>query len=198
MIDSEFITRYTTALYEHPAEHAPRYDEFRDMFSTGQLNSKCWLMKEVNQLSAMFDCSKVLIVGSWFGTLGLLLKNKYPSVELTMIDIDPRCKPYVESVMRGKISVNVITTDMFEYTYRENIVINTSCEHIPNLQEWLKLLPKGTTIVLQSNNFYAGDGHINCVDNIDMFKEKANIKEVWYAGQLVMPMYTRYMIIGKV
>lgn len=198
MINSNFITRYTTALYEHPGENSPRFDEFRDMFSTGQLDSKCWLIKEVDRYSAMFDRSKVLIVGSWFGTLGLLLKNKYPSVTLTMMDIDPRCKPYVESVMRGKVSVDVITADMFEHRYTENIVINTSCEHIANTQDWLKLLPKGTIIVLQSNNFYAGNGHVNCVDSIDMFKQNVNIKEVWYAGQLVMPMYTRFMIIGKV
>lgn len=198
MIDSDFITRYTTALYEHPECNAPRFDEFRDMFSVGQLNSKCWLIKEVNQYSAMFDNSKVIIVGSWFGTLGLLLKNKFPSVNLTMIDIDPRCKPYVESVVRGKTSITVSTEDMFEHKYTEHIVINTSCEHIPDLQEWLKLLPKGTIIVLQTNNFYNGEGHINCVDNIDMFKEQVDIQEIWYAGQLVMPMYTRFMIIGKI
>ena len=198
MIDTDFITRYTTALYENSPVNSPRYDEFRDMFSTGQLNSKKWLVDEISRYLAGFDSSSVIIVGSWFGTLGLLLKNKFPEIHLKLLDVDPRCKPYVESVMRGKSSVEVLTQDMYDRKYNESLVINTSCEHIPDLKEWLTLVSTKSIVVLQSNNFFSGNGHISCCNSIEEFIEKAGLNTVWYSGELVMPMYTRYMIIGTI
>ncbi len=38
MITSQFMIQFTNALYSTPEEYAPRYDEFRDMFSSGQIN----------------------------------------------------------------------------------------------------------------------------------------------------------------
>lgn len=46
-----------------------------------------------------------------------------------------------------------VTDDMYTYKYTEDIVINTSCEHIPDVDKWLSLVPAGTMVVLQSNNF---------------------------------------------
>ena len=198
MIDADFIIRYTNALYAAPAEFAPRYDEFRDMFSSGQIHSKNWLVKELSAYSAAFSNSSLLIVGAWFGTLGLLLKQSNPSTDITLLDIDPRCETYTNHVMFGLPGIKSVTCDMYEYRYTESVVINTSCEHIANLPEWLSLIPKNTIVVLQSNNFVDGSGHVNCVSSKEDFIKQSGLHDIWYSGQLVMPMYTRYMIIGKV
>ena len=196
MIDSKFIIKYTNALYSTPAEYAPRYDEFRDMFSSGQIESKLWLLKTIKEYSSGINNNSVVIVGAWFGTLGLMLKEVYPDIKLTMLDIDPRCEKFIHNIIYDDSSMSCVTTDMYEYHYKENIIINTSCEHIANLQEWLSVVPSERIVILQSNNFILGNGHIDCASSEDEFAEKANLKEIWFKGKLEMPMYTRYMLIG--
>ena len=44
-----------------------------------------------------------------------------------------------------------------------DLVVNTSCEHIADLRGWLDLLPKGTSVLLQSNDYFSEPTHINCV-----------------------------------
>lgn len=196
MIDSEFIIKYTNALYSTPVEYAPRYDEFRDMFSSGQIESKLWLLREIKNYKAGIHNNSVVITGAWFGTLGLMLKKTYPDIKLTMLDIDPRCEKFIHNIIYNDPSMNCVTADMYEYHYKENIIINTSCEHIADLREWLNVIPEGRIVILQSNNFVLGNGHIGCVSNEDEFANKANLKEIWFKGKLTMPMYTRYMLIG--
>jgi hypothetical protein len=198
MIDADFIIRYTNALYATPAEFAPRYDEFRDMFSSGQIQSKNWLIKELSEYSALLTNSRVLIAGAWFGTLGLLLKQAFPKASVTLLDVDPRCEIYTNHVMYGTSGINSVTCDMYKYNYTESVIINTSCEHIEDLPMWLSLIPSNTIVVLQSNNFTDGGGHVNCVNSKEEFINNTGLTNIWYSGQLSMPMYTRYMIIGRV
>ena len=196
MIDSDFIIRYTNGLYSTPPDIAPRYDEFRDMFSSGQIHSKEWIINELKKLN--INNQHVLIVGSWYGTLGLLINKAFPDAKITLLDIDARCEHFIEKITYDIPNINAVTSDMYEYTYCSDLVINTACEHINSLKDWLKNLPTKTTVVLQSNNYHNGNGHINCVNSINEFKEQTELSQVFYSGELVMPMYTRYMIIGKV
>lgn len=198
MIDADFIIRYTNALYSTPPESSPRYDEFRDMFSSGQIHSKNWLVKELGNFSSIFQKSSAIVVGSWYGTLGLMLKRAYPLMHVTMLDIDPRCKTFVDNVIYDQPSMAAITDDMYAYNYKESLVINTSCEHIPSVSDWLTKIPRNTLVALQSNNYAGVPDHISCVESKEAFLEQTGLKDIWYSGQLTMPMYTRYMIIGKI
>ncbi len=197
MIDSKFIIRYTNALYTTGAEHAPRYDEFRDMFSSGQIKSKEWLVSELIKLDLVQETS-IAIAGAWYGTLGLMIKSVLPKVSVTMLDIDPRCEVFVNNIIFNEDNTRYVTKDMYDYPYTEQIIINTSCEHIPDIKHWLKNIPEGKMVILQSNNYKDVSGHINCVDNEDQFVEQAGLKKIIYKGSLEFPMYTRYMIIGTV
>lgn len=191
MIDSEFVIKYTDALYTTPEEYQPRYDEFRDMFSSGQLRSKEWLVTELSRLNVI-DRQRVIVVGSWFGTLGAMLLRQFTNIDLTLLDIDPRCKHFVNQMgYRG------IVGDMYDYQFTEDVVINTSCEHIPDLSQWLQKVPAGTTMILQSNNGTEVAGHVNCASSIEQFKQQAGLSRILFSGELIFPMYTRYMIIGK-
>ena len=197
MISSDFISRYTTALYSTPKECAPTYDEFRDMFSTGQIRSKEWLIDELYKLDIPF--TTVAIAGAWYGTLGHLIKSQFISSKIVMIDSDPRCKVYVDNISQdGEPYVQYVTEDMYAYEYSEDIVINTSCEHISDVMGWVSMLPIGTIVILQSNNFIGGKDHINCVHSKDEFIHQSGLSKILYSGELVMSMYTRYMIIGVV
>ena len=153
MIDSNFIIKYTNALYSTPVENAPRYDEFRDMFSSGQIESKLWLLREIKQFSSGFHNNSAVVVGAWFGTLGLMLKKNYLDLKINMIDIDPRCEKFVNNIIYNDSSLKYITADMYSYVYSETLVINTICEHISNLSQWIKSLPKNCIVVLQSTDF---------------------------------------------
>lgn len=196
MIDSKFIITYTNALYSTPAELAPRYDEFRDMFSSGQIRSKEWILTEVAKIDPELKNMKIAIAGAWFGTLGMMLKWKFPAVRVTMLDIDPRCEKFIHNMIYDNPAMQAITEDMYKHHYTEDIIINTSCEHIPDVREWISCIPMGRTVILQSNNYTKGNGHINCVDSAEEFVKQVDLPEVLYSGKLEMPMYTRYMVIG--
>lgn len=197
MIDSSFIIKYTNALYSTPEEYAPRYDEFRDMFSSGQIHSKEWAIDTIKSLKFLCNQS-VVVAGAWYGTLGIMLKDEYPNLAVTLLDIDPRCENFLKNIIYGDIDIFTVTADMYEYKYIEDVVINTACEHIPNVRWWLDKMPEGTVVVLQSNNFFKREDHINCVSSVDEFLKQTSLNKVMYSGEMVTPMYTRYMIIGRV
>ena len=197
MIDSQFIIRYTNGLYTTDPANAPTYEEFRDMFSSGQIISKEWAIDTIKSLKIVWN-QTVVVAGAWYGTLGLMLKQEYPNIALTLLDIDPRYDAFLQNIIYGDVDVFSVTGDMYEYKYTEDIVINTACEHIPNVRWWLDQMPKGTTVVLQSNNFFEGEDHINCVSCIADFIKQTSLSKILYSGSLVTPMYTRYMIIGRV
>lgn len=197
MIDSEFIIRYTNGLYSVSPADRPSYDEFRDMFSHGQVKSKEWLMQELLEFDAFIPDAKVIIVGCWFGTLGMLLKKKYPKINLSLLDFDPRCKKFLDAITWDMPDIRNITEDMYKYDYYEDIFINTSCEHVENLDYWLKLLPKKKVVILQSNDLIEVEDHKNCVISVQEFIDKVNLPEIWFSGELNVGHYNRYMIIGR-
>ncbi len=197
MIDSSFIIKYTNALYSTPAEFAPRYDEFRDMFSSGQILSKEWIVEQLYNIDRTYYNKKLIIVGAWYGTLGMMIKKRFSSTRVTMLDIDPRCEKFIHNMIYDNPDLKSITADMYRHSYIEDVIINTSCEHIDNVQEWLSLIPKDRMVVLQSNNYLKGNGHVNCVNSTEEFIEQVDLSDILYSGELIMPMYTRYMIIGR-
>ena len=75
-------------------------------------------------------------------------------------------------------------------------IINTSCEHIENFAEWYAKIPDGKLVVLQSNNYYEVEEHVNCVKDIKEFGNMARMTGPLYAGELDLPKYKRFMLIG--
>ena len=75
-------------------------------------------------------------------------------------------------------------------------IINTSCEHIENFAEWYDKIPDGKLVVLQSNDFFEVEEHVNCVNSIEEFAVKAPMQNILYSGELEFPKYKRFMLIG--
>ncbi len=170
-----------------------------DAFWKGQIDSKLWL---INNLKPFIKSpSSVEIHGGWVGTLSsLLFQSNLPITKITSIDIDPRCQ--VTAIEMNKMEYNqnkfnAVTSNMIDYKCSSDIVINTSCEHISqeDYKRWLDQVPESSLIVLQSNN-YNIDEHIRIANSLDEFIEQSYINIVW-SGELKLPLYNRYMIVGK-
>ena len=57
--------------------------------------------------------------------------------------------------------------------------------------------PNGKLIILQSNNFFEVEEHVNCVNDSLHFEQMATFSDVYFAGELTLEKYTRYMRIGR-
>jgi hypothetical protein len=169
-----------------------------DAFWSGQLKSKEWLITELEKLE--LAPSTVEIHGGWVGVLAsMLFQSKVPIQHIVSVDIDPLCQHIAEEMNRLEHNdglFRAVTDNMTKRCPATNIVINTSCEHITQAQydTWLGSKFNDQLIVLQSNNYDIPE-HIRTAQSLEEFAEqsKLNIK---YIGQLELPIYTRYMIIG--
>ena len=56
-------------------------------------------------------------------------------------------------------------------------------------------MPHNSLLVLQSNN-YMIDEHVRPADSLEQFKEQCHLNNILWAGELELPLYTRWMIIG--
>jgi len=175
-------------------------------FNKNQMASKAWLVRELLATNGP-NLGIVHIMGGWYGVLAALLLNddRFIAEMITSFDIDPDCiepalllnQPHVHS---GQFVAE--TRDVTQLSYSEgqsvpNVVINTSCEHLQDFSSWLHAMPSQVLLVLQSNNYFSCDEHINCVPNLPAFVQQAGLDTVLYAGELERKRYTRYMLIGR-
>jgi len=171
-----------------------------DAFWSGQLKSKEWLISNLDNY-VHHDQVSIEIHGGWVGVLAsMLFQSNIPVNKICSIDIDPTVEP-IAVLMNKKEEIEgrfkAITVDMCNLISFVDIVINTSCEHISQLQyeQWLRNRNNDQLLVLQSNN-YKIEEHIRTADSLEEFKEQSHIDVLW-AGELELPLYTRWMIIGK-
>jgi len=170
-----------------------------DAFWSGQIKSKEWL---IENLKPFIDSPVTMdIHGGWVGVLASLIFQSNNNVtHINSIDIDPSCEPISTMMNKGEEiqgRFTAITADMCEFNTVADVVINTSCEHITQDQynHWLSKIPSTTLIVLQSNNYEIPE-HVRTAENLEDFKNQSCIDVLW-AGELNLPLYTRYMLVGK-
>lgn len=175
-----------------------------ESFWKGQVKSKIWLIEKLSNCLNKDKDYGIVIHGGWYGVLAsLLFQNSYFNVSnITSVDIDPSCQETANTInkmeeMQGRFSSE--TADMCSYFYMTtpDIVINTSCEHITQEQynEWLSNIPDESLIVLQSNNYDIQE-HIRICSSLDEFVDSSHLEILW-SGELQLPLYKRFMIIGK-
>ena len=194
-IDTEHLHHWMQAIRQSP-------DPMRtmDAFWSGQLKSKEWLIKNLRPHVKKFVT--VDIHGGWVGVLAsMLFQSDVPVLNIRSIDIDPTCESIATNMnkieeMVGKF--RAVTADMCNMRSDADVIINTSCEHITQDQYdmWLTGMPHNSLIVVQSNNYIIPE-HVRTASSLEEFKTQSNLNVLW-AGELELPLYTRYMIIGKV
>ena len=194
MIDTEHLHYWMQAIRQSP-------DPMRtmDAFWSGQLKSKEWLITNLRKNVNKFV--SIDIHGGWVGVLAsMLFQSDIYITNIRSVDIDPTCEPIATMMnkkeeMAGKF--RAVTADMCAIRSDTDVVINTSCEHITQEQYdlWLSGMPYNTLLVLQSNNYNIPE-HVRIATDLDDFKTQSKINVLW-AGELELPLYKRFMIIGR-
>jgi hypothetical protein len=193
----------------------------RDCFSRGQLKSKMWLVNELRKLKVN-DLGTVFLCAGWYATLATMLFEKGFKIDkIRSFDIDPGCvdiaetfnKPWFTDQWRFKsITQNIMDIDYNEHTWQSwsnannrmsypitdvpDTIINTSCEHIENFNEWYSKIPAGKLVIIQSNDYHEVDEHVNTYNSADEFGASAPMSKLLYKGELKLEKYTRFMLIG--
>lgn len=195
-----------------------RDDRFdTDCFSRGQLESKKWVVEQLKLLDV--DLGTVFLCAGWYATLATMIFESGIKVDkIRSFDIDPSCaeiaetfnKPQLIDGWKFKASTADIhqMTDPFTYSTLKSdgssilqtdspiTIINTSCEHIHNFTDWYNKLSIGKILVLQTNNYYEIEEHVNCSETLEDFAAQTPMSLVLYEGELELPKYKRFMRIG--
>tara|TARA_Y200000002_G_scaffold68079_1_gene52949 strand:- start:31696 stop:32532 length:837 start_codon:yes stop_codon:yes gene_type:complete len=215
ILDSMLQTRLIQSLKSFEIN---KLDIDEDCLSQGQIKSKLWLLKELQ--NTKLDLGTVFICAGWYGTLAtMLFESKINIDKIRSFDIDNSCKKIAEIFNKPWViedwkfkpvtqDIHDINFDSHTYTVTRNdstecsmtdspdTIINTSCEHIDNFTEWYAKIPKGKLVVLQNNNFFELNEHVNCVNDLDDFACQTPLSKILYEGELKLEKYTRYMRIG--
>lgn len=188
-----------------------------DFLSVGQIKSKLWLINTVKRLD--LDLGDTVVHAAWAGLLPYLFmatNHTYTPYRFLCVDID---ETLVETAYAlNKISARLdrfafLAQDSTKFKYKNKYkvsgdrgifdmdiktVINTSCEHIENFEQWFSNIPDGCLVILQSNNFDDEEhegGHFT-VNSLEEFESSVNFKELKFKGTLALEKYNRYMLIG--
>jgi hypothetical protein len=193
-IDLDHLHHWMQAIRQSP-------DPMRtmDAFWSGQLKSKEWLISNLRKHVKKFVT--VDIHGGWVGVLAsMLFQSDVPILSIRSIDIDPSCEPIASNMnkieeMVGKF--RAVTADMCAIRSDADVVINTSCEHITQAQYdlWLSGIAHNTLLVLQSNNYDIPE-HVRVAKDLEEFKTQCGDINILWAGELELPLYKRFMLIG--
>ena len=181
-----------------------------------QVRSKLWL---IDELAARRDLagSTLFVLGGWYGVLPMLCNWRLdePPRRMVSVDVDPRACELGRRVI-GAIHPNVEhrCADVMELDYAaiagdgSPIVINTICEHLPDIRAWWDRVPAGQFVVLQNNNYRACRDHVNAVAGVRemlaqtplsdlQFAGELHVPELVYDGGVHLPALDRFMLVGR-
>tara|TARA_Y100001937_G_scaffold125836_1_gene193571 strand:+ start:1041 stop:1679 length:639 start_codon:yes stop_codon:yes gene_type:complete len=192
---------YTDTMYSN------KYDYFRikdilDQFSHSQLVSKRWAVDELRAYIKQED--SIAVIGGWYGLMSHMLCESGITNTIIDYEIDEIC---IDFHYKFKVHDNIMIEykdgfkmfDSREHNGNDKVIICTACEHIDeeDLYEYMSIKNPHARVLLQSNNMYDVDSHINCHESIDHFIETLPDMSVLYKGTKKIGNYERYMVIAK-
>ena len=193
---SNLIGRLAKVIAQHPDA------DIANAFNHKQVACKMWARDE------LFDAyggnfAQIWVLGGWYGVLAAMLFDdaRFDIGRIDSIDLDESVAAVATTLNGGESRFNALTADMYRIDYvreKPDLVVNTSCEHIADVRGWLDLLPRGTKVLLQSNDYFAELTHINCVESQDAFEQLAGLADVRFCGTLPQRKYNRFMLVGSV
>ena len=141
--------------------------------NSNQLKNKRWLLKHLqpylDMYTGMYTDPKIVVAAGWHGLAAHMINRNVVS-----FDLDPTCKA-------TKLFPNVeyVTEKIEDFDPSKfNIIICTSCEHITDevINNFISRKSQTTIVVLQSNNYYGIEGHINCKASCEEFCESISLR----------------------
>jgi len=215
-VDTKLLYDVMSVIKEDPSlEH-----NLLDSFSSNQVTSKYALLNAVDNLNFLDKDSTVVIWGSWYGSILIpALTNKVKKI--VSIDLDEAPLQIAKNrLFENYKNIEYVCDDVFK-TYRDaylntNLIINTSCEHMLPMKEWkwfgagalsndqdtsifrTPKLPDECYFAFQSNNMFGIEGHVNCVNSLQEFKDQMPKRaEILFEEEVEDTRGTRYMLVGK-
>lgn len=190
-------------LFKNIIKEARHNSDLLDSYSPNQFKSKELLINHIKKLNILNNQSNITILGSWYGSI---LIPAFKNVKLiTAIDLDDKIiRVAKQRLFNHYTNTDFITADVFnlgKHSYRvekSDLIINTSCEHMRPMKELELLKNSKSYFAFQSNNMFDIITHINCVKNIDEFKQQLPLNaEVIIEDEIDDERGTRFMLIGK-
>ena len=182
-----------------------------DSMNESQLVSKMWLVEELSNLNV--KPVNISLLAGWFAQYIVpLLYDNFESIEwIENFEMDRDIKNIAykfnkryKDDKKYKVSIKNVMFDNLAGLSDPNFdtVINCSCEHMYPMSKFRELSNTGVNsnalYVLQSSDDTQYDDHINCVKDADELAEQANLIDIMYAGEKLLPNgMTRFMVIGR-
>lgn len=174
-----------------------------DLFSKSQVQSKVWMAETLNKFKQQYG--DIVVLGGWFGQHYWYLDSlKFDRLYNVDLDADTLAKSENTITTSDKYKtfaadvLQVITADGIVVIENQHIdadlIINTSSEHMTT--EWFDRLPLGQTVLLQSNDMMGMGGHINCVRDQEELKQRYQMRQVLFSGELSLSKGKRFMLYG--
>jgi len=192
--------------------------QFAEAFSFGQLDSKKWLIEEATKVWGK-DWGSVFVLAGWIGVLprfifdaGIVTKN------IRSFDIDEAVGPTAEILNQSQVQKDwqfkSSTMDITQMKYpthfnvrrkdgtlcelyeSPDVVINTSCEHLSDINAWWSQIPKGTKVILQSNDGFHIQEHVRCFKTLNEFEGAMQLSKIDYRGEKALADFNRFMLVG--
>jgi len=188
-------------LFKNIIKEARHNDDLLDSYSPNQFKSKEVLINHVNSLNILDEKSEITILGSWYGSI--LIPAFKQVKRITAIDVDDKViRIAKQRLFKHYTNTDFITADVFnlgKFKYgveNSNLIINTSCEHMRSMKELD--LNTNAYFAFQSNNMFDIPTHINCVNNIEEFKEQmpSNAK-ILIEDHIKDDRGNRFLLVGK-
>jgi len=214
------LEKYTNSSLITPLKKLVDNPDFDiDCISRGQLESKKWLVDELKNIDNLVLGKVCLCAGSYATVVPLLVEADIEFDLIRSFDLDPsvwkiaeafnkdllidgwKFKAQTADINELDFSVTKFETERDDGTAqplkeRFNTIVNTSCEHIEGFDSWYNKIPASKLVILQSNNYFEIDEHVNCSESLEAFAKQTPMSQVLYQGELELEKYTRYMRIG--
>ena len=210
MINEKTLQNIITNLISSSMREVREDKDLLDSYSPNQFLSKLNLINHIRSLDILNKDSEIVIFGSWYGSI--LIPAFYDEVKrITCIDQDPKVISRAKYNLFKDLDVDFITGDVFEFRDSFNdtdLFINTSCEHMKPMREWGpapeyknpwwdRVSP--AYFAFQSNAMFDIPTHINCVNNIEEFKQQLPDRaEVLIEDEIPDERGTRFTLICKI
>ena len=196
--DYSFLINILESIKSYPSSKR----DILDSFSDNQLKSKSRVLDLVEKHNFVNSDSEVIIIGSWYGSIlipGLAHKVK----KISCIDLDEQVLKIAKNRLFAEYkNVEYLKGDVFDLDLKRyhstDLFINTSCEHMPPMNTW-PYWPKHTNFVFTSNNMTDIEGHVNCVESMEVFKTQLPERSAVLSEDTIADERgSRFILAGKI
>ena len=171
--------------------------------NSNQNMSKEWLVDNISQrLDFVVENPRVCVAAGWYGMLADKMRD-FTNNKVVSFDVDPKCAQYGK-IMYPEVSFKTADINDF-HAGQYDVIMCTSCEHVSDetLNKFLRTRKEQSLVVLQSNNYFGLEEHINCknslkefIDSLTYAVPSAKINILNSSEKRINDKFDRYMVIG--